>query len=412
MTDREPLILVGSSVRSAAQSAFRAGFSPWCIDQFGDRDLREVATEVRTVADWPIGIESVFADAPNAGWVYTGAIENSRELVERLSCQRPLWGCGSDVLSLLRNPVWVAQTLEQASLPSLPVIVPAAAFDEMVSGCDLSIAAMRSGQWMRKPLASAAGINVRDFDGDRPDPGSSNRHFLQKKANGRSVSGLYLGAAGSVRLLGMCEQLCRGPDAGTCRYIYSGSLGPLSTSDVPQRAFEQAQQIGSAIASGLSTEGSLIAGLFGIDFILDEVSSELWTLEVNPRYPASAELYERAFGWHLMKWHVDACRNCAMPPAFSAGESSVGNRRYKHGKQILYARQDFEVPDIIPLVEQLPGSDVERISVADIPHPGTLIRKDEPVCTILTAQETLAGCREVLMSNSAALLTAVEAAGN
>ena len=85
MLDPEPLIIVGSSVRAAAQSAVRAGFRPWCIDQFGDRDLVDISSNVHTVADWPNEIESAMQSAPQGKWVYTGALENRQALIERLS---------------------------------------------------------------------------------------------------------------------------------------------------------------------------------------------------------------------------------------------------------------------------------------------------------------------------------------
>ena len=209
-------------------------------------------------------------------------------------------------------------------------------------------------------------------------------------------------------LLGMCEQLFRGPAAGAGCYIYAGSLGLLSTDDIPQRTFHQAQQIGTAIANWLGIEGPQITGLFGIDFILDENSGDLWTLEVNPRYPASAELYERASGWPMIRWHVDVCRRSVLPSASYMRQVGGGKSNRKHGKLILYARHDFEATEVTVLVKRLFESDCDRLTVADIPHPGTWIRKDQPICTILMAHETLTGCREALVSAGAALLTAIE----
>jgi uncharacterized protein len=410
MPDQEPLILVGASVRAAAQSAIRAGFQPWCIDQFGDLDLTDIAGSVRTVTDWPAGIETAFREAPDADWLYTGALENDPELVGRLSESQRLLGCGPDALKWLRDPGWLAQALTRASLPCLPVIVPATNFATATLDGQLDARVQASEQWIQKPLASAAGINVRDFDeciAARPD---QDQYFLQKKVTGQSVSGVYLGVGGAVQLLGMCEQLCRGPGAADARYVYAGSLGPLSADDIPQRAFHQAQQIGSAIANWLAAEGPHITGLFGIDFMFNKESGDLWTLEVNPRYPASAEVYERAFGWSLIWLHVNVCRLSVLPSLRFLEQNFVRKDSKKHGKLILYSRQDFEATDITMLAKRLLGSDGDQFTIADIPHPGTLIRKNEPVCTILTAHESLSDCRERLISAGSALLTALESA--
>lgn len=407
MLDPEPLIIVGSSARAAAQSAARAGFRPWCIDQFGDRDLAEISDSVSTITDWPNEIESAFEQSPQADWIYTGALENHPALVERLSQKRPLCGCNFETLSKLRNPIWLADSLTKVSLPSLPVVLSGSVVPN-------------SGEWVIKPLASAAGIGVQDWANERTNVLDVQNHYLQRKARGRVISGLYLGVENSAQLIGLCEQRCRGPEAGENRYIYSGSLGPLSTADVSSDVFEQARKTGSAIETAIRAEGAELRGLFGIDFVLDDESDELWTLEINPRYTASAEIYERAFGWPIMKWHVDACRKPGNPKRERGISQSLTNKTNpsltlrvangltdgidsssKHGKLIVYARRDFSAPDIVPLVEQLKS----RITVADLPQIGTSIHKDEPVCTLLTEQPSLAECRSVLDSSADALLS-------
>jgi uncharacterized protein len=414
MSDPEPLILVGSSVRAAARSTVRAGFSPWCIDQFGDRDLTRIAADIKTVSDWPVGIEAAFRDAPDADWLYTGALENDPELIGRLSESRRLLGCGPDVLKYIRDPRWLARTLVKASLPSLPVIVSTTDFETTISDHPVTATAHSSAQWILKPQTSAAGINVCDFEPGGADPPDLSRYFMQKKATGRSISGLYLGSSGGVKLLGMCEQLCRGPAGDASSYVYAGSLGPLSTDDIPQRAFHQAQQIGSAISNWLEAEGTHFKGLFGIDFILDGNSGDLWTLEVNPRYPASAELYERGLGWPMIGWHVVVCRRSVLPSARYLQQVGNRNSSKKQGKLIVYAKRDFAAPDIVPIVERLSFNNPTEssVEVSDIPQLRTLICKDEPVCTLLTAQENLSTCHEVLLAASRELLAAIDAIAN
>lgn len=436
MLDPEPLIIVGSSARAAAQSAARAGFRPWCVDQFGDRDLAEISDNVSTVTDWPNEIAPAFEESPHANWIYTGALENHPALVERLSRIRPLCGCNFETVSKLRDPMWLADTLTKASLPSLHVVMPASSIPN-------------SDEWIAKPLASAAGIGVRDLANDQTDTHELRNHYLQRKARGRVISGLYLGVEDSSQLIGLCEQLCRGPEAGENRYVYSGSLGPLSVADVSEFAanvFEQAQTIGSAIEAAIRAEDAELNGLFGIDFALDDESGELWTLEINPRYTASTEIYERAFGWPLMKWHVAACRKTGNPtrqrgigkshteqtsPSLTHRvTSSLANgttSSSKFGKLIVYAGQDFSAPDIVSLIEQLKCRRVRldaptnvavrqdapyegTITVSDIPRIGTSIRKDEPVCTLLTEQSNLAECRSVLDSAADALLALIDQA--
>jgi len=435
MLDREPLIIVGSSVRAAAQSAHQAGFAPWCIDQFADRDLVEIANEATTVNDWPDGIGSVFEATPDAAWLYTGALENSPALIDRLAEMRELLGCDSETLLRLRDPAWLAQTLSNASLPNLPIFMPKSS-DQSTLPVSSSENGHQNLEWMAKPLVSAAGLDVREFDGSVEKWVDREGKFLQERVSGQIVSGLYFGSGPSARLLGMSEQLCRGSEAGEFSYVYSGSLGPLSADDMPASTFQQAQKVGSAFVKAINADGLSIRGLFGIDFILDSKNGDLWTLEVNPRYTASTELYERAFGWPLVAWHVDTCRQNRTPkreqrigpsltlrPASSLAYRTRPSTKY--GKLIVYARQDFTTPDIVPLVDHIKSSrvhpdapssiemrqeatgDKSRITVADIPRIGTTIRKDEPVCTLLAEQQSITDCHSQLTAAADALLTLI-----
>ena len=98
MPETEPLIIVGASTRAAAQSAVASGYAPWCVDQFGDADLRECSAGVQVVSDWPDGVAAALADAPRAPLVYAGALENSPELLNQLAERFPLAGCCGETL--------------------------------------------------------------------------------------------------------------------------------------------------------------------------------------------------------------------------------------------------------------------------------------------------------------------------
>src|SRR6478672_5850672 len=96
----EPLLLIGASVRAAAFSALRAGFSPWCADLFGDLDLRQrCPCEVLPAARYPDGFFDLLKVAPAGPVVYTGALENARPLLNRLGKKWTIWGNVSKTLA-------------------------------------------------------------------------------------------------------------------------------------------------------------------------------------------------------------------------------------------------------------------------------------------------------------------------
>ena len=362
MSDESPLIVISASARAAAWAARQAGFSAFAIDQFGDVDLREVASQVCVVEDWPRGVLDLAATLPDGPFVFGGGLENSPELIEELAESRELLGCSAKSLRLVRDPFWLADCWRSAGLR-----VP-----RLLAGN----AAPGSGSvWLRKSLNSAGGLGVRIDDGR-----STGDDVLQEFVHGDVVSGLFLGNAAGVRLLGMSSQLVGCSEAGADGFVYCGSIWPAEHN-------ERALSAGEAVvhAAGL-------IGLFGIDFVLDE-RGEVWPIEVNPRYPASAEQCERSTGWPLMRWHVEACRSGWLPDAVQLAEQCGGSGRTE-GKIVVYSPRDMPTPDVRQLARHLLPSSTQLV---DIPVVGALLKLGVPVCSILSAADGEAECREELL---------------
>src|SRR5207249_12217603 len=106
-------------------------------------------------------------------------------------------------------------------------------------------------------------------------------------------------------------------------------------------------------------------------------------VEVNPRYSASMELVERSTGVAMFGLHLAACRG-GLPEAaltdaalHGAGTSAV------HGKAIVYAPRSVTVTASPIWTER---------GVRDVPHPGDVIAKGHPICTVLADGPTRARC--------------------
>jgi predicted ATP-grasp superfamily ATP-dependent carboligase len=129
----------------------------------------------------------------------------------------------------------------------------------------------------------------------------------------------------------------------------------------------------AAVGNWVAAEFGL-TGLFGIDFVVAE--DQLWLLEVNPRYCASFELFERGWKLPLIRWHCNACSLGVLP----ASPLPVAERTLL-GKLIVYASQACQLG---PAFEELvtdwntgpwPG-------IADIPQAGATFRMHEPIATL------------------------------
>jgi predicted ATP-grasp superfamily ATP-dependent carboligase len=374
----ERLILVGASVRAAAFAAQRAGWQPWCLDLFGDADLAARAPVQRVPArDYPQGLEQLLDQAPPGPWLYTGALENWPELLERLNQKRPLWGMSGPVLRQVRDPFFLFPWLERHLGLRCPQVrkLPAAALPS--GGC-----------WLLKPRRSGGGHGIR-FWSPTCQHLSPADYYLQEYLPGTSWSALYGSDGRQVQLLGVTRQLVGETWLHARPFHYCGSVGPWTFSSGQQALLER-------LGEGLAALG--VRGLFGVDLVLSD--GMLVPLEVNPRYVASAEVLELAQGQPLLAWQRRAFEGAA--PAAPPGRAPQTGLL---GKAILFAPRPAVFPAAGPWQAFCTGSaDPWQLpAFADVPVAGSLLRPGRPVLTFFARGASLDDCLEQLRQQAAAL---------
>lgn len=394
-TRENALCIVGASVRAAAYSARRAGYCPYAADQFGDRDLGHVAAACHvTSLQASDGLLSWLAEAPAAGWIYTGALENRWRLLKRLAGVKTLYGNPPEVARRSRDPFRWTAILREAGLPYLDVLSPT----ELKQ-------VHADGSWVVKPLLSAGGRLIRILDRHSGSGASglsaatlAGHYYLQKRCHGRSCSALFIGEKKQAHLVAIAEQFIGRGAFGARDFTYCGGAAPL---DLPLRAREQIAQIGTAFAAGLD-----LVGVFGVDFLYD--GTDCWVTEINPRYTASVELVELATGESILQKHMQVCQGTALAPAkASEGRGGLSTASCKQSvrsspavpvarqivaKAILYAPRRLVFPDSGPWDNSLSRQlDVWSLpDYADIPRPGAAIRSGAPILTIFACAATTA----------------------
>ena len=140
-----------------------------------------------------------------------------------------------------------------------------------------------------------------------------------------------------------------------------------------------------AIAEALTAEFRL-RGLNGFDFILRDGRPVL--IEVNPRYCASMELFDRAGSLSTFGLHLSACEG-RLPPAVSLGGGFWG-------KAIVYAPARVTLGETAAWMER---------GVRDVPHPGEVIPRGQPICTVLAWGPTHAACTVRLRDQAESILS-------
>ena len=357
----EPLIILGSSVRAAAQSAVRSGYSPWCIDRRGDRDLRELPGSSFRVVDRyddPKAILSLLDDAPpEAKVVLAGGLDNAFDLLKAVDFEHPFITSPPEAVRKVRWPTALATIPTTQGLRHCKTLTSIGFLRRLWR---LAFGSFGKTRYLLKPIASYGGQGIAFWE-----PGSSTisaGHYIQQYVKGMPISAVFHCDGWSSILLGATEQLIGEACFGASGFTYCGSIGPLQ---LTERSREALSHLGVVL-----TQRFDLRGVFGVDLIMD-FSGDLWPIEVNPRYPASAEIIEKITGVHVFS-----------PTDGSRKEKKQRSR--SHAKAIVFAKQNCQAPDLYATFSKDP--------IADVPDPNRAIKKGAPVCTVFAAAPTRDAC--------------------
>lgn len=349
------VLIAGLTTRAIAESAVRAGYDVITVDYFGDLDQKRLCANVslreRGLAYGAQAIQSVARDLAYDALAYCGGLENAPDAVAVLAAGRRLLGNEPETLRRVRDPAVLLPFLASRGWR-----VPRTLAREE--------ARPAAGAWLRKPVHGGGGQGVRVWRGQRLAPGQ----MLQEYVAGVSASAIFVADGRGSRLLACTEQLHR-PRG----FAYGGNILPLAAAAA---ILENVR----AIAEALTGEFAL-RGVNGLDFVLDDGGPV--ALEVNPRYSASMELFERATGVSVFELHLRACEG-----ALPAATASPGGF---WGKAIVYASTTVSVGDT---VDWIAGG------VRDVPHPGEIIAKGHPICTVFASAPSRPECWRRLRAES------------
>ena len=374
------LLIVGASVRAAAQSAVRAGYTVWGADLFADADLCAIA-DARAISRYPSGVLAELATAPQAPWIYTGALENYPALLERMARLRKCWGNSAEVVRRVRDPLQLASVL-------LPLGVAFPATYKAEEGMHLP--ADTTARWLLKPKRSGGGSKVAWFDEPRSTQ-ASGRTFVQQYIPGVACSAVYVAAGGRAVLLGMSRQLLGTEWLGAEGFAYCGSVGGI---ELTERQRTQLKHIGDVLAREFG-----LLGLLGVDLVQRATEQagagehEFVVIEVNPRYTASVEVLERSLNFAAIRWHVEACELGELPavsalPAISA--------EHVLAKGILFARQDTTFRAAVAEYVREQNREPFQPMIADVPQIDTTIACGFPVVTLFASGSSEAEAEDEL----------------
>jgi uncharacterized protein len=382
-----PVLIAGVSARAFAESAARAGYHVLAVDGFADLDLTACSGLVVRVRDAAGRFQARLAaraarELTSPAVSYVAGFENHPRAVQTLAHDRALWGNSPAVLARVRNPVRLARALARRgyAVPKVRTTRPTRA---------------TGTRWLVKPRESGGGHGIVPWR-PRATARVPPRAYFQERIAGVPGSIVFAADGRRAVALGFSRLLVGeqafGAEGEGGGFRYCGNI--LAGAHDPQFSCEAALLVrGVELAAALTQIFGLV-GVNGVDFIAR--SGRPYPVEVNPRYTASMELVERAYGLSVFDIHARACAGDL--PAFELFRARAVDREAV-GKAVVYARRDTTVGD----TRRWLGDDTVR----DIPAPGERILRGHAVCTVFARARDAAACHRALEARAAAVYRAI-----
>jgi predicted ATP-grasp superfamily ATP-dependent carboligase len=326
------ILVIGISVRNIACSAARAGHKVIAMDSYCDVDLERCAEKWALISH-DFGEESlqecIDRSSPDAVVLGPGLEEMSVKGV--LVLNNTQWR-----IAQVSDKLWIARWLENRGFPTIPT--------------QISVEGMGRPAVI-KPRKGAGGEGcrlIRDGNELKLEEGE----IIQSFVEGLPASVSVIGNGRDAKAIAVNEQLIGASWTGAGGFRYSGNITPL---EAPSQGIAR---MAEEIVSELELVGSN-----GVDFLLTARGPVV--VEVNPRFQGSLDTVELSMGVNVFKAHLDSFEG--LLPA------KIEPRRTA-GRAIIYADDDLRIE------ENLSGS-VEGMT--DIPRVGSMIKKDDPIASII-----------------------------
>ena len=332
MSDK--VIVVGTNVRNVAESARKAGYNVFAITKYLDADLKLYANVEKISNNIKQRVEEL-AQSLNAKVVLCAGYEDLKIKAEVL-------GTDPKVAEEIVNKLKFYKVLDKAGIryPELGIYNPS----------------------ILKPIKGGGGIGIKLINSAIIPSGYLAQRYIEGVPC--SVSLIVIDKRNNnVKPIAVNKIFVGWNEMNAKDFVYCGNLTPfIIDNDVKNEIIRTAIDV---------VELFDVVGCVGVDFIL---SDEPYVLELNPRFQGSLDSIEWSYDLNLFKLHVQAVegRNIEIPKPKRVAARTV-----------LFADRTIQVKTCL----------VGNPFFADIPNKNEIIRKGDPVISILASGK---GEREVI----------------
>ena len=361
MLAKPRIIIAAISCRAYVQAAVDAGFDVIAIDAFCDIDTQKLALQTLKVAVHNGHFEAESFNTVFAQIDYTDVLgmsigagfEAAPELLETLALKEiPAIFNTSNVIKSVKNPTVFFDFLDSIGAPH-----PAT----QLSRPSNSLA------WLQKQIGGSGGAHIKPA---LPlDLAEKLPVYYQQQCTGEPHGCLFLADGIHAQVIGFHQQWCAPTIAQP--YRFGGAVSQAeSTAEVVKKIEAYVQVI---------TRHFGLRGINSLDFLLN--NDEIMLLEINPRLPASLQLYSAKKG-NLFAAHVQACLGQAVDwPIVDKTSRAM---------QVVYANKTAQVPVDMDWPDW----------VCDIPQPNSEIAAGAPICSVLASARTAKLARKKLIQRT------------
>lgn len=345
------IAIAALSARNLVTLAAAEGFSPHALDLFGDADTRASGTWRAIGATGSLAIDAdllhdalhaLAADGACVGWIAGSGFEMQLELLESAARVLPLIGNRPEVVRRSRSPGFLYPLLAELGVPHPETRVSPPPHGD---------------GWLLKNAHACGGWHVRRAPALPGRPLRAGTYF-QRVADGTPMSALFLADGRTATLIGIARQRVR--PLGRRRWVFHGGFGPAP---VPAGVATRIATFAGRLAGALG-----LVGLNGIDFMLDGDAPSV--LELNARPTAAATLFADAVPAGLLRAHVATSRG---EPVSRFVAVPTRPRAF----EVVFARAPGRVDAALHTALWRAGW------CADVPMPGSVFERGDPVCTVL-----------------------------
>lgn len=337
------------SARYLTAAAHHAGWPVVALDLYGDVDTRRHALAWQAIGRPgrleidPARLREALAGAARdhgvVGWIAGGGTDGDAALLDAGGEAVPRLGMSTAAIVALRTPRHFFDTLDRLGLhhPEWRWTPPPDPLG-----------------WLHKRGAGSGGMQVCPAALAGPLQADS---YFQRRVDAPPMSALCLadGQRGRVVALNRLRVQALSPRL-PC--VFAGVRGPVQDTRLSHR-------VGQALDRLVPAFG--LRGLVGLDFL--SVDGEPWWLEINPRPPASLQLYDADWPGGLLAAHREALLG-RLPPSLA----TVPGWR---GVETCFARQSLRLD---ATTAQALAADP---ALRDLPAPGAHFAAGDPVCSVV-----------------------------